>query len=186
MARIARFEQFPKLKQSHPIGCIPTNIAAILQWWMEGYEMPKDWITEQEVTKAYESTTSLPRSFENFEKVNVLSQLTFKPEGNEKERSLSDFLVLKSCGFQTFDEWWKHIADYIDTKRWPITISYTREGGQPHACTVVGVDGHKLEIYDPSTGTSTVPTERSDLERIWPHERPRPHLNHDIMEIQPK
>jgi hypothetical protein len=188
MARIVRFEQFPReLKQSHPLGCIPTNIAAILQWWMEGFGMPKDWITEQAVTEAYDSTTRLPRSFGSFEKVNVLSRLTFKPEGSQKERSLSDFLVLKSRGFQTFDEWWKHIADCIDTKRWPISISYTREDDpHPHVCTVLCVNGHKLEICDSSTGTSTIPTERSDLESLWPPERPLPHLNHDIMEIQPK
>jgi len=129
MARIRKYDHFPKeLKQSNQDGCIPTNIAAVLQSY------GKDWITEQEVTRACLSVIPDKRnwSFESLRRLNVLSRL--KPEG--KEQGLDDSFVLHTRGFETFDEWWKQITHWIDPPNgWPVLISYTRDDGSVHACT---------------------------------------------------
>lgn len=177
MAKIRTYDHFPKeLKQSDPNGCIPTCIAAVLQ----SYGMRKSWITEQEVTRA--CLLAIPGrsdwSFENLDRLEVLSKLT--PE--EKEHSLEKFFVLHTRGFPNFDDWWKQVTEWVDQNGWPVLISYTRENGGPHACTVIGVNGDELEMFDPSDGPSTIPTRRHDLQKIWSSSRPR--LNHDILGIE--
>jgi hypothetical protein len=180
MARIRKYDQFPKnLKQRNQDGCIPTNIAAVLQ----SYRMRKEGITEQEVTRACLSVAPDKKdwSFGTLSRLKVLSKL--KPEG--EEQSLDDFFVLRTRGFDNFDDWWKKVAYWINPPNgWPVLISYTREDGSIHTCTAIAIDEDKLEIYDPSPAASDIPTVRSDLEKVWSSTRPR--LNHDVMAIEVK
>ena len=94
--------QFPfNIKQSDPMGCIPTNIgAAIDALGIRG-------ITERHVTQAYFSTIC----FANIVKLEVLSKLTI--DGHR----LSDLLNLEFYDASSFEDWWTHVTDWLHNHR---------------------------------------------------------------------
>jgi hypothetical protein len=175
--RISRYNAFPSsLKQVHPRGCIPTNIAAVLRSY--GIEA-----SEQAISEAYLSTIS----FRNFETLGVLVQLSgiLDPVGLCASKELLSRIRLQVKGdkgeFAQFGDWWNQVTSWINASGWPVMFAF-KINGDSHIRTAVGCSRDLLETYDPSpfepAGIRTIP--KSQLMEWWDSRR----LNKDIMAIE--
>jgi hypothetical protein len=181
MPRIPKFNQFPfyLTQKDLQYGCIPTNVAAVLQSYIG-----QPWVSEQDVIRWYLGTICFETLTGERPPEKLLASGAVQ-RGLDKWPA-SDFFELHLVNVKdgSFEDWWKQIGSWIKNNGWPTLFSYKRSDGSIHICTAVGFEGDTLETYDPSPleQRRAIPMAKSDLESWW--ETKLPHLNRDIMAIE--
>jgi len=174
MGRISRFANFPRyLKQvDAELGCIPTNIAAVLQ----SFGISPVEANEANIIRAYLRSIC----FEKVANSDILGRL-----GQIINRDMSRTLHVKhQSDFTSFFEWWDTVADWINNMDTPVLFSFC-PGGSYHIRTAVGAHPEKLETFDPwpcafsTTSDGTLDVSKTELEAMWPSNR----LAHEILVI---
>jgi len=160
--------KFPfDIKQSHPYGCIPTNISATL------HALGIPGITENHMFQAYFSTIC----FENIIRLKVLEALPFSLNGQK----LSDLVDLKEYKATSFEDWWNHVTAGLQNHRF--VLFAFKINGDSHIRTAVslGSSCNAIETYDPDPKqpSTAIPMTKQYLADAWSQKK----LNCDLLSI---